>query len=85
MTEAFKRLKEFSPLFKTITFDNGSEFAKVKYIKGFRSYFAHPSSLNSVHKLDRSGYKAINDIDSLSDFAVFLLRRGYFYPFDQLV
>ncbi|MDR2046697.1 MAG: IS30 family transposase [Clostridiales bacterium] len=44
VTEAFKRLKKYKPLFKTITFYKGSEFAKVKGIQGFRSYFAHPYS-----------------------------------------
>jgi IS30 family transposase len=44
VVEAFKRLAAYRPLFKTITFDNGSEFAGVSGIEGFHSYFAHPYS-----------------------------------------
>jgi IS30 family transposase len=43
---AFKGLKGFESIFKSITFDNGSEFAKCHNLErdGIQIYFAHPYS-----------------------------------------
>ncbi|MDF7639644.1 IS30 family transposase [Lactobacillus sp. ESL0791] len=37
-----KAVNEHSSWFKTITFDNGSEFARIDEVKGVNAYFAHP-------------------------------------------
>ena len=43
---AFNELKSFNALFKTITFDNGSEFAKCTQLENdnLKIYYAHPYS-----------------------------------------
>lgn len=37
-------IKQFPELFKTVTFDNGAEFAEQSKLSKITSYFAHPSS-----------------------------------------
>lgn len=39
-----KVINQHASWFKSITFDNGSEFSKLSQVKGAKIYFAHPSS-----------------------------------------